>query len=228
MNTILVTGTNKGVGLEITRLLSNRGDRVIACCRRPLEATALSKLEGNIDIQEVSVGEDESVSQLASRLKGVAIDTIINNAGTMGPEAKRQSVLDMDFSGWADAFNINSMGPVRIMQALLPNLKMTESPKVMTVTSQMGALSLDMTSAHAYCSSKAALNKFMRLASIDLKSDGIAVGLVHPGWVRTDMGGPRAHLSPEESAAGCIEVTDTLSLDNTGGFWKWNGETHDW
>ena len=228
MNTILVTGTNKGVGLEITRLLSNRGDRVIACCRRPLEATALSKLEGNIDIQEVSVGEDESVSQLASRLNGVAIDTIINNAGTMGPEAKRQSVLDMDFSGWADAFNINSMGPVRIMQALLPNLKMTESPKVMTVTSQMGALSLDMTSAHAYCSSKAALNKFMRLASIDLKSDGIAVGLVHPGWVRTDMGGPRAHLSPEESAAGCIEVTDTLSLDNTGGFWKWNGETHDW
>ena len=228
MNTILVTGTNKGVGLEITRLLSNRGDRVIACCRRPPEATALSKLEGNIDIQEVSVGEDESVSQLASRLKGVAIDTIINNAGTVGPEAKRQSVSDMDFSGWADAFNINSMGPVRIMQALLPNLKMTESPKVMTVTSQMGALSLDMTSAHAYCSSKAALNKFMRLASIDLKSDGIAVGLVHPGWVRTDMGGPRAHLSPEESAVGCIEVTDTLSLDNTGGFWKWNGETHDW
>ena len=228
MNTILVTGTNKGVGLEITRLLSNRGDRVIACCRRPLEATALSKLEGNIDIQEVSVGEDESVSQLASRLNGVAIDTIINNAGTMGPEAKRQSVLDMDFSGWADAFNINSMGPVRIMQALLPNLKMTESPKVMTVSSQMGALSLDMTLAHAYCSSKAALNKFMRLASIDLKPDGIAVGLVHPGWVRTDMGGPRAHLSPEESAAGCIEVTDTLSLDTTGGFWKWNGETHDW
>ena len=228
MNTILVTGTNKGVGLEITRLLSNRGDRVIACCRRPLEATALSKLEGNIDIQEVSVGEDESVSQLASRLKGVAIDTIINNAGTMGPEAKRQSALDMDFNGWADAFNINSMGPVRIMQVLLPNLKMTESPKVMTVTSQMGALSLDMTSAHAYCSSKAALNKFMRLASIDLKPDGIAVGLVHPGWVRTDMGGPRAHLSPEESAAGCIEVTDTLGLDNTGGFWKWNGETHDW
>ena len=180
MNTILVTGTNKGVGLEITRLLSNRGDRVIACCRRPLEATALSKLEGDIDIQKVSVGEDESVSQLASRLEGVAIDTIINNAGTMGPEAKRQSVLDMDFSGWAETFNINSMGPVRIMQALLPNLKMTESPKVMTVTSQMGALSLDMTSAHAYCSSKAALNKFMRLASIDLKPDGIAVGLVHP------------------------------------------------
>ena len=228
MNTILVTGTNKGVGLEITRLLSLRGDRVIACCRRPLESTALAKLEGDIDIQEVSVGQDESVGQLANRLKDIPINTIINNAGTMGPETKRQSVLDMDFNGWADTFNINAMGPVRVMQALLPNLKMTGSPKVMTVTSQMGALSLDMTSAHAYCSSKAALNKFMRLASIDLKPEGIAVGLVHPGWVRTDMGGPRAHLSPEESAAGCIEVTDALNLENTGGFWKWNGETHDW
>ena len=228
MTTILVTGTNKGIGLEITRQLSLRGDRVIACCRRSVEATALAKLDGDIDIQEVSVGQDESVSQLANRLKGISIDTIINNAGTMGPEAKRQSVLDMDFSGWADTFNINAMGPVRVMQALLPNLKMAESPKVITVTSQMGALSLDMTSAHAYCSSKAALNKFMRLASIDLKPEGIAVGLVHPGWVRTDMGGPRAHLSPKESAAGCIAVTDALNLENTGRFWKWNGETHEW
>ena len=228
MKTILVTGTNKGVGFEITRLLANRGDRVIACCRRPSEAEALNKLEGEIDVEEVSVGEDQSVNELAGRLKGIPINTIINNAGTMGPEAKRQSVLDMDFSGWAETFNINSMGPVRIMQALLPNLKMTESPKIMTVTSQMGALSLDMTSSHAYCASKAAINKFMKLASIDLKPEGIAVGLVHPGWVRTDMGGPRAHLSPEESAVGCIKVTDELTLNNTGGFWKWNGDVHDW
>ena len=228
MKTILVTGTNKGVGFEITRLLANRGDRVIACCRRPSEAEELNKLEGEIDVEKVSVGEDQSVNELAGRLKGIPINTIINNAGTMGPEAKRQSVLDMDFSGWAETFNINSMGPVRIMQALLSNLKMTASPKIMTVTSQMGALSLDMTSAHAYCSSKAAVNKFMKLASVDLKPEGIAVGLVHPGWVRTDMGGPRAHLSPEESAVGCIKVTDELTLNNTGGFWKWNGDVHDW
>lgn len=228
MKTILVTGTNKGVGFEITRFLANRGDKVIACCRRPSEAEALNKLEGEIDVEEVSVGEDHSVNELADRLKGIPINTIINNAGTIGPEAKRQSALDMDFNGWAETFNINSMGPVRIMQALLPNLKMTESPKIMTVTSQMGALSLDMTSSHAYCSSKAAINKFMKLASIDLKPEGIAVGLVHPGWVRTDMGGPRAHLSPEESAVGCIKVTDELTLNNTGGFWKWNGDVHDW
>jgi short-subunit dehydrogenase len=114
------------------------------------------------------------------------------------------------------------------MQALMPNLKQAETAKVVTITSQMGALSLDMPAAHAYCASKAAVNKFMRLASIDLKKDGVAVGLIHPGWVQTDMGGPRADLTPQESAEGIVAVVDQLSMDSTGGFWKWNGETHDW
>lgn len=228
MKTILVTGANKGVGLEITRILANRGDKVIACCRRPDEASSLKAIDGNVDICEVAVGDDSSVRNLALVLEGIRIDTLINNAGTMGPESNRQSAVDMDFQGWADAFNINSMGPVRMMQAFLPNLRLADSPKVMTVSSQMGALSLDMTAAHAYCASKAAINKFMRLASIDLKAEGIAIGLVHPGWVRTDMGGPKAQLSPEESAKGCIEVTDSLNIENTGGFWKWDGNTHDW
>ena len=228
MSTILVTGANKGVGLEITRLLADRGDKVIACCRQPAKAKALKEIEGDLDIREVAVGEDESVKQLSRALKDLSVNVLINNAGTMGPEAKKQTASEMDFQGWADAFNINSMGPVRMMQALLPNLKLAENPKVMTVSSQMGALSLDMTAAHAYCASKAAVNKFMRLASIDLKPQGIAIGLVHPGWVRTDMGGANAHLSPEESARGCVAVTDALNIENTGGFWKWNGDTHDW
>ena len=228
MKTILITGANKGVGLEITRILANRGDKVIAGCRRPDEATSLKDIGGNVEVREVAVGDDSSVRNLALALEGIRIDTLINNAGTMGPESNRQSAVDMDFQGWADAFNINSMGPVRMMQAFLPNLRLADSPKVMTVSSQMGALSLDMTAAHAYCASKAAINKFMRLASIDLKPEGIAIGLVHPGWVRTDMGGPKAHLSPEESAKGCIEVTDSLNIENTGGFWKWDGNTHDW
>ncbi len=228
MTTALVTGTNKGVGLEMTRILANRGDKVIACCRRPGEAESLQQIEGDVDIRQVAIGDDTSVRNLAAALEGIAIDVLINNAGTKGPESNRQSALDMDFQGWADTFNINSMGPVRMMQAFMPNLRLADCPKIMTVTSQMGALSLDMTAAHAYCASKAAINKFMRLASIDLKPDGVAIGLVHPGWVRTDMGGPQAQLSAEESAKGCIEVTDALNIENTGGFWKWNGEAHDW
>jgi NAD(P)-dependent dehydrogenase (short-subunit alcohol dehydrogenase family) len=134
----------------------------------------------------------------------------------------------MNFAAWADAFNVNAMGPVRVMQALLPALKRSRSAKVMSVTSQLGAISLDMAFALGYSASKAALNKFMRLAASELKAHGIAVGVIHPGWVKTDMGGPGASITPSESAAGIAKVIDELSLRNTGGFWKWNGSRHDW
>src|SRR5262249_5683610 len=141
---------------------------------------------------------------------------------------ERQTATSMDFAAWAETFNVNTLGPVRVMQALLPSLKRSSNPKVMSVTSQLGALSLDMAFAFGYSASKAALNKFMRLAAIELKSQGIAVGVIHPGWVKTDMGGAGASIAPSESAAGIVRVVDQLSLQNTGGFWKWNGSRHDW
>ena len=228
MATVLITGTNKGVGLELTKLYATRGDQVLACCRNPAAASQLSAVPGSVEVHEVVVGDDQSVTALGRALADRPIDLMINNAGTLGPEVASQNTYEMDFDGWAEALNVNTMGPVRVLQALMPNLKAAESAKVMTVTSQMGALSLDVVMAHAYCASKAAVNKFMRLAAADLKNDGIAVGLVHPGWVRTDMGGPDAEISAEESAAGVAAVCDQLSLENTGGFWKWTGEAHDW
>lgn len=228
MTTLLITGTNKGVGLELTKIYAARGDTVYAACRNPAEAEALKAIEGDVKIVEVVVGDSASVTAMAASLEGVAIDVVVNNAGMAGPSFDQQSTYAMDFEGWAETFNVNSMGPVRVMQALLPNLRSGTEAKVVTITSQMGALSLDMVAAHAYCASKAAINKFMRMASIDLKKEDIAVGLIHPGWVQTDMGGPRADLTPLESAEGVAAVIDQLSLSNTGGFWKWNGETHDW
>ena len=228
MATVLITGTNKGVGLELVKIYAARGDTVIATCRDPESASALNEVGGAVEVLGVSVGDDASVASLAKALEGRVIDVLINNAGTSGPARDQQTTFAMDFEGWADAFNINSMAPVRVMQALLPNLRLSSAAKVMTVTSQMGALSLDMPAAHAYCATKAAVNKFMRLAALDLKKENIAVGLVHPGWVKTDMGGPHAELTPEESATGCASVTDSLSMDSTGGFWKWNGEVHGW
>ncbi len=227
MATVLITGSNRGIGLEITKIYAERGDKVIACCRDPKTADELNQVDGDVQVIAVSVGDDDSVKALASTLGDLPIDLVINNAGVGGPAYAEQTAYSMDFDAWAETFNVNSMGPVRVMQALMDNLKATKG-KVMTVTSQMGALSLDMVAAHAYCASKAAVNKFMRLAAIDLKKDGIAVGLVHPGWVKTDMGGPNADLTPAESAKGVVEVCDHLSLDNTGGFWKWDGERHDW
>jgi NAD(P)-dependent dehydrogenase (short-subunit alcohol dehydrogenase family) len=228
MATVLITGTNKGVGLELTKIYAARGDTVLAACRDPNAAEALNRVAGSVEVVGVTVGDNNSVAALASSLEGRAIDVLINNAGTSGPARDQQTTFAMDFEGWADAFNINTMAPVRMMQALMPNLRLSGAAKVMTVTSQMGALSLDMAAAHAYCATKAAVNKFMRLAALDLKKEGIAVGLVHPGWVKTDMGGPHADITPEESAAGCAAVTDGLSIENTGGFWKWNGEVHGW
>jgi len=228
MATILITGTNKGVGLELTKIYAARGDTVYAACRDPAGASALAEVPGEVVILPLVVGDSGSVTAMAEQLAGVTIDIVINNAGMKGPEFEEQNTYVMDFDGWAETFNVNSMGPVRVMQALMPNLKQAEAAKVVTITSQMGALSLDMPAAHAYCASKAAVNKFMRLASIDLKKDGVAVGLIHPGWVQTDMGGPRADLTPQESAEGIVAVVDQLSMDSTGGFWKWNGETHDW
>ena len=228
MATILITGTNKGVGLELTKIYAARGDTVYAACRDPAAASALAEVPGEVVILPLVVGDSGSVTAMAEQLAGVTIDIVINNAGMKGPEFEEQNTYAMDFDGWAETFNVNSMGPVRVMQALMSNLKQAEAAKVVTITSQMGALSLDMPAAHAYCASKAAVNKFMRLASIDLKKDGVAVGLIHPGWVQTDMGGPRADLTPQESAEGIVAVVDQLSMDSTGGFWKWNGETHDW
>jgi NAD(P)-dependent dehydrogenase (short-subunit alcohol dehydrogenase family) len=230
MATVLITGANRGIGLEMVRIYAGQGDRVIACCRDPEGADELNRLagEGDVRVQKVSVGEAESVAAMAADLEGTLIDVVINNAGMGGPAYENQTVSNMDFEGWAEAFNINTMAPVRVMQVLDDNLKLADNPKVVTITSQMGALDLDMTVAYAYCTSKAALNKFMRMAAIEKAKQGIAVCVIHPGWVRTDMGGQGAELSPQESARGIIDVIGGLNADNTGSFWTWDGKTHAW
>lgn len=230
MATVLITGANRGIGLEMVRIYAGQGDRVIACCRDPEGADELNRLaeEGDVRVQKVSVGEADSVAAMAADLEGTVIDVVINNAGMNGPAYGNQTVSNMDFEGWAETFNINTMAPVRVMQVLDDNLKLADNPKVVTITSQMGALDLDMTVAYAYCTSKAALNKFMRMAAIEKAKQGIAVCVIHPGWVRTDMGGQGADISPEESARGIIDVIGGLNADNTGSFWTWDGKTHAW
>jgi len=230
MSTVMITGANRGIGLELVKRYAAAGDRVLACCRDPSSATSLRELsrEHDVAIHGVHVSDADSVAALAEQINGQRIDLLINNAGTMGPAPDRQSALNMDFEAWAEAFAVNTMAPVRMMQAFMPNLRLSDAPKVVTITSQLGALSLDMTVAFAYSSSRAAVNKFMRLAAIELRPLGISVGLIHPGWARTDMGGPTAELSAEESAAGIYNVVANLSLKNSGTFWKWNGELHRW
>ncbi|MGE0623862.1 MAG: SDR family oxidoreductase [Pseudomonadales bacterium] len=228
MPTVLITGASRGIGLELVKCYAARSATVIACCRNPEAAPALAAVAGDVTVMPLDVGDAESVAALAASLGDRPVDILINNAGVSGPSYDHQNVYSMDFDGWAETFAINTMGPVRMLQALMSNLKASHDGKLVNITSQMGALSLDMTVAYAYCTSKAALNKFMRMAAIELKRDGIHVCVVHPGWVQTDMGGPNAEITPEESARGIVDVVEKLNADNTGGFWKWNGETHDW
>ena len=228
MANVLITGANKGIGLEMVKLYAGRGDTVLACCRNPAAAEALNAVEGDVEVIEVQVSDGASVANLASTLGDRPIDLLINNAGMSGPSYDQQNVYAMDFEGWAETFEVNTMAPVRVMQALMPNLKASDNARVVTITSQMGALSLDMPVAYAYCTSKAALNKFMKMAALELGKEGINVCVIHPGWVQTDMGGPNADITPQESAEGIVSTIDGLNAETNGSFWKWNGEAHGW
>ncbi len=228
MANVLITGANRGIGLEMVKLYAQRGDTVLACCRDAAKAEALNAVPGNVEVIEVQVSDGDSVASLANALGDRPVDILINNAGMAGPAYDQQNVLAMDFEGWADTFAVNTMAPVRVMQALMANLKASNSAKVVTITSQMGALSLDMPVAYAYCTSKAALNKFMKMAALELGKEGISVCVIHPGWVQTDMGGPNADITPQESAQGIVSTIDGLNMETNGSFWKWNGEVHGW
>lgn len=227
MANILITGANKGIGLELTRQYAAAGHHVDACCRNPDDADQLTELAGDqVTVRKLDPADGDSVAALAADL--AQVDILINNAGMAGPSPDQQSALSMDFEGWAETFAVNTMAPLRVLQALQPHLKQSSQAKAITITSQMGALDLNWPVMYAYCSSKAAVNKVMRMISVELAKDNIAVGLIHPGHVRTDMGGPNGEISPEESASGIIDVIDGISVDNTGCFMKWNGEPHNW
>jgi NAD(P)-dependent dehydrogenase (short-subunit alcohol dehydrogenase family) len=230
MSNVVITGANRGIGLALAHLYAERGDQVFGCCRAPSKAQELQALARShrLTVLPVDVGDDASVAALAAELGLAPVDVLINNAGVSGGPLDQQTATRMDFAAWANAFNVNSIGPVRVLHALLPALQRAQQPKVMSITSQLGAISLDLALAYGYSSSKAALNKYMRLAAPDLARDGVAIGVIHPGWVQTDMGGPGAQITSAESAAGIAKVIDQLSVDNSGGFWKWNGGRHDW
>ncbi len=231
MESVLITGANKGIGLELVRGFAASGRHVIACCRAPGDAEdlqALASADSKVEVHEVHVSDGDSVATLAKQIGDRPIDILINNAGMAGPDFQHQGLADMDYDGWAEVFAVNTMAPLRVLQAFRANLAQGTNPRAVTVTSQMGAIGLDMPVMFAYCSSKGAVNKVMRLAAPELKKEGITVALVHPGFVKTDMGGPSAHITAEESAAGLISVIDALTIDDSPCFKTWEGNDHVW
>ncbi len=221
--TVLITGTNRGIGLELCRQLSAKGMHVIATCRHA--SKALKELNVEI-IEDVEVSAPSSLAKLADKLKGRHIDWLINNAGIAGGIGLGD-IDDSAVDSFISMYRVNSLGPLLVTQALLPNLH--EGSKVGIITSRMGSIDdNDSGGSYAYRMSKAAVNAAGKSLSIDLKPKGIAVAILHPGWVRTDMTGHGGLIDPDESAAGLIKRMEDLTLDTSGGFWHTNGERLPW
>ncbi|MFK7997295.1 MAG: SDR family oxidoreductase [Granulosicoccus sp.] len=228
MKTVLVTGANRGIGLEFTRRYLANGSRVIATCRNPSDAYTLQILEKNknLSILELDVAAQLSVDHLESYLKGIPIDILINNAGVTG--GGKQPFESIDCDVWLQTLSINTLGPMRVSLALLENLRIGSSPRIVSISSEVASMVHPSRSFYAYSSSKAALNKAMQHLAASLENEGIIVGLLHPGWVQTDMGGVNGKLTVEESVEGLVEVIDSLTMKNNGQFITWEGVQHPW
>jgi NAD(P)-dependent dehydrogenase (short-subunit alcohol dehydrogenase family) len=229
METIVITGANRGIGLALARTMLNAGKRVIAGCRDPQAAAELAALasSGELDVHKLDVADDSSVAEFCARVGTDTVDILINNAGIMGGD--KQGISNMDYAAWLHTLNVNTLGPFRLSAALLPNLKQAARPRIVTLSSQMGAFGLQMgTGSYAYRSSKSAVSKVMQVLASELKSDGIIVCPVHPGWVRTDMGGTHAAIDATESADGLAGFIEKLTMEHSGRFWTWEGKEHPW
>ncbi len=215
MKTILITGANRGLGLEFTRQLAEQNYTVIATCREPLEADYLRQLAityPKISIIDLDVSNDNSIENLKDLMSGISIDWLINNAGTTGEQGV--TVGNINRANFLKVMDINCFGPLKISEALLPNLQMGEDKLIVAITSLMGSISTNFLGrSYAYRASKAALNCVMHSLAIDIADRDIKVMLLHPGWVRTDLGGPEAPIDPEESVRGMLKVIEAKKND---------------
>ncbi|GAB4531333.1 MAG: SDR family oxidoreductase [Pleurocapsa sp.] len=221
MATYLVTGANRGIGLEYCRQLQQRGNEVIAVCRSISDELKALELQIEADIDITS---DESVNDLATKLNGKTIDVLINNAGII----KRITLEDLDFDSIRQQFEVNALGALRVTKTLLPNLK--SGSKVILMTSRMGSIGDNTSgSSYGYRMSKAALSMAGKSLSHDLKPKGIAVAILHPGLVQTRMTNfNQSGITPQQSVQGLLDRIDELNLENTGTFWHSNGEILPW
>ncbi len=220
MSTVLITGANRGIGLEFCRQLTARGDTVIAACRKPSEALAALPVE---IIDGVDVADDAAVARLAETLSGRAIDVLINNAGLLVPTG----LSSLDFDVIRRQLEINSLGPLRVTAALRSNL--SPGSKVAIITSRMGSITDNTSGGHyGYRMSKAAVNMAGKSLALDLAADGVAVVLLHPGWVRTDMTAHNGLIDTDESVAGLLTRIDGLTQAQSGTFWHTSGEALRW
>lgn len=224
-----IAGASRGIGLELTRQLARRGDHVTASVRaegaREKLAATLGAEGAQVRTVMFDTREAAQIREAASAVDA-PIDVLVANAGIYGP--RRQSALDMDFDGVLDLFSVNSLGPLRVAQGFLPLVKRSARPRIVLMSSVLGSMALEGSFNVGYRASKAALNKIAQCLAEDLRGAGVTVVAMHPGWVRTEMGGPEAPLEVVDSAAGILAAIDALTPDDTGRFVDYRGEIIAW
>ncbi len=231
MATILITGANRGLGLEFCKQYAADGWQVLACCREPGSATALTHLANefsNISVLPLDMANLAQIDALAQQLDGTAIDVLLNNAGVYGDTAGR-GFGNLDVAEWQKTMTINVFAPVKMTEAFLPNLKLGSQKKVLAISSLMGSLADNCSGGSIlYRSSKAALNAAMKSVAIDNRANELAILILHPGWVKTDMGGSNAPLEILESVQKMRETIANFTLAQSGEFLRYDGTPLPW
>ncbi|MEX2366887.1 MAG: SDR family oxidoreductase [Pseudohongiellaceae bacterium] len=228
MTAIMITGANRGIGLEFVRQYLAQGETVLATCRNPEAAEQLHALDcENLSIARLDVGKQESINNFCNTLESGTISTFISNAGIYGP--KTTSLGAVDAQTWSEVIGINSIAPLMLTQSLLPGLAPNTGCKLIYISSKMGSIAENTSGgSYIYRSSKTALNQVVKSLALDLASVGHIVAALHPGWVKTQMGGPNALIDVQTSVSGLISVISGLTHKGSGKFYDYQGESIPW
>jgi len=229
---ILITGSNRGLGLEWARQYAGLGWRVYATCRQPEAAEDLNRLaevHEKLSVQRLDVTSAPELEALKAGLRGAPIDLLVNNAGVYFERWGKDRLGQIDYADWQQTLAVNTLGPMRLSEVLMDNVAASGRRLLVSITSHMGSIA-DITSPndYAYRSSKAALNAAMVGLAHEVKSMGVGVLLLHPGWVRTHMGGESAPVSPQQSVEGMRRLIDGFALSRSGEFLRYDGRPMPW
>jgi NAD(P)-dependent dehydrogenase (short-subunit alcohol dehydrogenase family) len=233
MSTVLITGANRGLGLEFARQYSADGWDVIATARNPKQSEELQRLakSKSVSLQALDVASDDSVKHLAKVLNGRPVDLLILNSAIFTREGNKLG--ELNFAGWSESFETNVLGAMRVAEALIENVTASKRKQIVAISTGMGSLqtlgtTFGFGAAYQYRSSKAALNMAMSILAKEVEPRGISVLMFSPGWVQTDMGGPNAALTPEQSIAGMRKVLEANPMELTGKFLSYDGSAWPW
>lgn len=230
MPTLLITGANRGIGLELTKQYLADNWTVFACCRNPAQAnelTALATDSPKLEVLALDVTNDQEITDLANRLKDQNIDLLLNNAGVYGGQGNKFGTINRQ--EWLDVFTTNTVAPMMMAQAFVEQVARSDGKTIATISSKVGSIDDNQGgSNYMYRSSKTAVNQATKSLSIDLADSGIKAVVLHPGWVLTDMGGPNALITTETSASGLKKVLDNLTPEQSGQFINYDGSGIAW